>query len=81
VLGGGGLIAQDFYDMCRGFYDNNICLQSINGSYIVSVPKVDNPSSINEFQSISHLNSSIKPTTKILANILQKVILKVIHQN
>jgi hypothetical protein len=44
-----GVIAQDFYDMCSGFYDNNICLQSINGSYIVLVPKVDNPSLVNEF--------------------------------
>jgi hypothetical protein len=35
--------------MCSGFYDNNIYLQSINGSYIVLVPKVDNPSLVNEF--------------------------------
>jgi hypothetical protein len=38
-------ISPDFYGMCRGLYNNNICMQSINGSYIVLVPKVDNKKS------------------------------------
>jgi retron-type reverse transcriptase len=67
--------------MCIGFYENSICLQSINGPYITLVPKVQNPSTVNDFRPISLLNSSIKIITKILANILQKVILQLIHQN
>jgi hypothetical protein len=40
-----------------------------------------NPSAVSEYRPISLLNSSIKLITKILANILQKFILKVVHQN
>jgi hypothetical protein len=29
----------DFYDLYNGFYNHNICLQNINGSYISLVPK------------------------------------------
>jgi hypothetical protein len=63
------------------FFHNNIYLQSINGSYIVLVPKIDNPSVVGDFRPISLLNSSIKLITKILANRLQKVILRVVYQN
>jgi hypothetical protein len=75
------VIAHDFYALCSDFYDHNICLQSINGSFITLVPKLDNPSSIIDFRPISLLNSSIKLITKVLANRLQKVILGIIHKN
>jgi hypothetical protein len=67
--------------MCFGFYNDSIYTQSINGSYITLVPKVDNPSSVNDYRPISLLNSSIKLITKILSNMLQLVILKIIHHN
>jgi hypothetical protein len=62
------VIAHDFYALCSDFHDHNICLQSINGSFITLVPKLDNPSSVNDFRPISLLNSSIKLITKVLAN-------------
>jgi hypothetical protein len=71
----------EFYELCNGFYNSNIYLQSINGSFIVLVSKVDNPSIVSDFRPISLLNSSLKLITKVLANMLQKVILRVIHQN
>jgi retron-type reverse transcriptase len=49
--------------------------------FIVLVSKVDNPSTVSDFRPISLLNSSLKLITKVLANMLQKVILRVIHQN
>jgi hypothetical protein len=75
------IISPEFYDLCTGFYENNICLQSINGSYIVLIPKKDDPMTINDYRPISLLNSSIKLLTKILANRQQSVIMRVIHQN
>jgi hypothetical protein len=75
------VIAQDFYDLCDVFYENNLCIQSINGSYITLIPKIDNPSKVSDYRPISLLNSSIKVLTKLLANRLQKVILRLIHQN
>jgi retron-type reverse transcriptase len=56
-------------------------MQSINGSHIVLVPKKDNPLRVGDFRPISLLNSSMKILTKILANRLQKIILKFIHIN
>jgi hypothetical protein len=56
-------------------------LQSINASYIVLIPKVEISATVNDFRPISLLNSSIKLLTKILANKLQSVILRMVHQN
>jgi hypothetical protein len=75
------VISHEFYQLCAGFYNNNIFLQSINGSYIVLIQKVDNTMNVSDYRSISLLNSSIKLLTKILANRLQSQILRVIHQN
>jgi hypothetical protein len=35
------------------FFDHNLCLQSINGSYITLIPKVDNPIKDSDFRPIS----------------------------
>jgi hypothetical protein len=74
-------IKSDFYDLCLGFYDLDICLQSINVSFITLIPKIDNPSRVGDFRPISLLNNSIKLLTKLLANRLQIVILRYVHQN
>jgi hypothetical protein len=76
-----GVVASDFYELCNGLYNEEICLQSINGSFIVLVPKVANPIKVGDFRPISLLNSSIKLITKLLANRLQRVIVRLIHQN
>jgi hypothetical protein len=44
------VISTDFYQLCYGFYDNNICLESINGSYIVLIPNMDNPSTDSDYR-------------------------------
>ena len=75
------IIAPDFYALCEGFQKGEICLQSINGSFITLLPKVDNPSSIGDYRPISLLNCSMKLITKLLANRLHKVITELIHKN
>ena len=54
---------------------------SINYSYITLVPKKPNPEKVSDYRPISLLNSCMKLLAKILANRLQKIILKVIHRN
>jgi hypothetical protein len=73
-------ISIDFYDLFLSFYDHNINIQSINGSYITLIPKVSNPTRVNDYRPISLLNSSIKLITKLVADRLQTVILKMIHR-
>lgn len=75
------LIKQDFYALCQKFHDGEICVRSINRSFITLVPKKDHPTSISDYRPISLLNSSIKLITKILADRLQKIIQSLIHEN
>ena len=75
------LIADDFYRLCHDFCNNNICLRSLNSSYITLIPKKEGPTTASYYRPISLLNSSLKLLTKVLANRLQKVIKKLIHRN
>jgi hypothetical protein len=75
------IISEDFYTLCSAFYSGNICLQSINGSYITLVPKKDDVVKVGDYRPISLLNCSIKIITKMLANRLQFVIPSLIHHN
>jgi hypothetical protein len=75
------IIKKDMYDLCNQFNDGSLNLQSINSSYITLIPKNSSPATTNDFRPISLLNCALKIITKILANRLQKVILKLIHQN
>ena len=75
------IIKEDFYVLCSAFYNGDICLQSINGSYITLIPKVDNASTAYDFRPISLLNTSMKLITKLLANQLQSIIQSIIHKN
>jgi hypothetical protein len=65
------VIKYDFYDLCTCFFNHDICLQGINGSYITLIPKVDNPSKVGDFRPISLLDNFVKLLTK----------LRSIHQN
>jgi hypothetical protein len=47
------LTTEDFYNLCADFYEENLCLRSINSSYITLIPKNDHPSSPSDFRHIS----------------------------
>jgi hypothetical protein len=75
------IIGNDIKELIKDFYNEKISLESINSSFITLVPKVDTPSSPSDFRPISLLNSSLKILTKLLANGLQDVIVKLVHKN
>jgi retron-type reverse transcriptase len=56
-------------------------MRSINGSYVTLIPRNSSPDSVGDYRPISLLNTSVKVLTKILANRLQHVITKLVHQN
>jgi hypothetical protein len=75
------VIKFDFYGMCQAFHGEDMCVASINNSYITLVPKKDNPQTVNDYKPISLLNSSIKLIIKLLAGRLQKIITTMVHEN
>jgi hypothetical protein len=75
------IIKFDFYRLCDAFHLGSVCLESINGSHITLLPKVDAPSKVFDIRPISLVNTSIKIITKLLANRLQQCIMRLIHQN
>jgi hypothetical protein len=56
-------------------------MQNINGSHVVIVRKKEDPASVNDYRAIYLLNISVKILNKILANRLQRVMLRFIHAN
>jgi hypothetical protein len=75
------VIAPDFYELCNKFFEGSLCMRSINGSYVTLIPKKSSLDSVGDYRPISLLNTSVKVLTKILANRLQQVITKLVHQN
>jgi hypothetical protein len=75
------IIGSDIKCLIQDFFDEKINLENINASLITLIPKSESPSSANDFRHISLLNSVLKILTKLLANRLQKVILKLVHKN
>jgi retron-type reverse transcriptase len=49
--------------------------------YITLIPKVSNPEGVNDYRPITLLNCVLKIITKLLANILQKIVLRIVHKN
>ena len=75
------IIKEDFYKLCKVFFNLEVNLESINNSFITLVAKINNPESVNDYRPISLLNMDIKLLTKLLADRLQLVILKLLHAN
>jgi hypothetical protein len=72
---------EDLYMLCFDFYEGTLDLQNINSSFITLVPKINNPETMNDVRPISLLNSCMKLITKLLAERLQLLILKLLHKN
>lgn len=75
------IISEDFYRLFDDFFSGHICLQSINGSYIILVSKKDDAQRVSDFRLSSVLNNSVKLLTKVLANRLQLVLPSLIHKS
>jgi hypothetical protein len=75
------IIKVDILRLCADFVQGNLNLDNINNCLIALIPKKDNPETVSDYKPISLLNYSLKFLTKLLANRLQLVILKVVHEN
>jgi hypothetical protein len=75
------IIKSDFNSLISAFYSGHIDLRSINSSFITLMPKIQSPSSVNDFRPISLLWGPIKLLTKLLANRVQSVVTRLVHTN
>ena len=75
------IIKEDFYNLCDSFFKLEVNLESINISFIILVPKVNSPESVNDYRPISLMNMDIKLLTKLLADRVQLEILQLLHAN
>ncbi|GKV49874.1 hypothetical protein SLEP1_g56597 [Rubroshorea leprosula] len=68
------VIKEDVIDFLQEFHKNSKMVRGLNSSFIVLVPKVDNPQRIEEFRPISLIGVIYKILAKIFANRLKKVL-------
>nr|AAX96619.1 retrotransposon protein, putative, LINE sub-class [Oryza sativa Japonica Group]ABA92975.1 retrotransposon protein, putative, LINE subclass [Oryza sativa Japonica Group] len=70
------IIAQDYYRLAAYFHAECTNLKILNSSYITLVPKKNSPETVNDYRPISLMGLSLKFLTKLLADRLQGIILK-----
>ncbi len=75
------IIAQDYYRLAAHFHAGCVDLEILNSSFITLVPKKSSPETVNDFRPISLMRISLKVLTKLMANRLQGVILKLVSDN
>jgi hypothetical protein len=75
------IIKNDFYKLCKDFFEGQGSLEGISNSYITLILKKHNPETVNDYRPISLMNISPKLITKILADRLQVEIKILVHKN
>jgi len=70
----------DIMRFVSDFHRNRKLVKGINTTFIVLIPKVDNPQRLNDFRPISLVGSMYKIITKLLANRLRLVISSVVSK-
>ncbi|GKV50258.1 hypothetical protein SLEP1_g56970 [Rubroshorea leprosula] len=74
------VIKADIVNFVREFHQHGRLVKGSNASFIVLIPKTENPQAIEEYRPISLIGVTYKIIAKLLANRLQKVLPKVIGE-
>jgi hypothetical protein len=77
----GHFIKDEFHNLYHAFHSSNLDIHSINTTFITLIHKKDSPEFVNNYRPISLVSLAPKFITKILANIMQKIIIPAIHRN
>jgi hypothetical protein len=72
------LIHIDLWNLFKDFYDGVLDIKRLNFGLVTLLPKVENPTDMQNFRPICLLNVSYKIITKVLTNRLASCITKVI---
>ncbi|GKV49720.1 hypothetical protein SLEP1_g56454 [Rubroshorea leprosula] len=74
-------IKRDVIEFLHEFQKNGKLVKGLNTSFIVLVPKVENPQKIEEYKPISLIEGIYKILAKLLANRLKKVLARIIGEH
>ncbi|GKV29990.1 hypothetical protein SLEP1_g38860 [Rubroshorea leprosula] len=72
------VIEKDIVAFVQEFFRNDKLVRGINSSFIVLIPKKDNPIDLKDYRPISLIGSLYKIISKVLANRIKKVLPKLI---
>lgn len=72
------IVGQDICYMIRSFFSSGFLLRQLNSTSVALLPKVNNPSSVDQFRPIGLCNVSYKIISKILANRLEPLLSRLI---
>ncbi|GLT65805.1 hypothetical protein SLA2020_382140 [Shorea laevis] len=72
------ILKEDIVAFAKEFWANGKLVRGSNASFIVLIPKKENPQELGEFRPISLIGSMYKIISKILANRLSKVLPSII---
>ena len=65
------IIGNDFIAVVRYFFDTSTLPRCVNATWIALVPKVENPTSMKDFRSMSCCNVTHKCISKVIVNKLK----------
>lgn len=74
------IVGDDIIQFVRTFFISRECPTSINTIWVSLVPKVNNPTKIEELRPISAVGCLYKIVSKVIANRLKTIIAKVISK-
>lgn len=75
------LFAQDFVNILQHFYDHGTINRGCASSFLALIPKVSDPSSLNDYRPINLIGVISKVISKILANRIRRMISSVISES
>ncbi|XP_028784473.1 uncharacterized protein LOC114740485 [Neltuma alba] len=76
-----GEINGELVEMIKDFFDHKVSLQPINKTNIVLIPKVDVAEKVGQFRPIGLCNFVYKIISKVLANRLKPLLMRIISEN
>lgn len=71
---GWSIVGEDFLEAIKGFFQMNSMPKCVNATTLVLIPKVENPSSMEDYRLISCCNVIYKTISKVLANRLRRAL-------
>lgn len=76
-----GVLKDDIYYMVDEFHSNGVILRGGNASFLVLIPKAENPQELNQYRPISLIGCCYKILAKILSKRLREALPSLIDES